>query len=87
MSFLELNQQIGPETIVSDQDKAFASAISELKSEGILKSEHLLDRWHFLRTLKESKSNLFQFSELLNSSSKREYQSKFNEMLSSLSGI
>ena len=38
-----------PETLVTDQDKATIKAFEEMK--GDVKTLHMYDSWHFLRTL------------------------------------
>ena len=38
-----------PDTLITDQDKATISAFEEMK--GRIKTIHMYDSWHFLRTL------------------------------------
>ena len=40
-----------PQTIITDQDKAFISCLKEMKEHNKIETSHVYDSWHFLRTL------------------------------------
>lgn len=63
-----------PETIITDQDSAIQCALSELKQEQFIKSEHYFDLFHYLKALKCDKKLSGALSNLLRSKSQQEYE-------------
>lgn len=46
-----------PETFITDQDKATISSLKGMRESLKIKSNHVFDLWHFMRSLKIPKAN------------------------------
>lgn len=46
-----------PETFITDQDRTIISCLKEMRENMTIRSNHVFDLWHFLRSLKIPKTN------------------------------